>query len=182
MLKFFKFLLISSIFMGCTDKYVVVAPTLPQYIRKIAIQPFEDIENRSKFSDFAEKLTLTTKDKFISDRRINVVSIEESDAILKGKVSRYLLSPLEYSSAKVPTKYLLWIWIDITLYDSSTKNVLWTEERLESKIQYITQNAPAFDPTTEVEAQNIAIDELSTNIVKRTIDGWFEASGVSERK
>ncbi|MCP4482525.1 MAG: hypothetical protein GY817_07125 [bacterium] len=163
---------------GCGEQYIPTSPVLPQHIKKIAILKFE---SGSAPSEFVEKLKIATADRFVTDRRVAVVNMADADAILKGKISRYLLSPLKYSHAKIATQYQLWVWIDISLYDAVTKKVLWTETRLESKTKYFTDSYDMFAPTTETEAQNIVIEMLARASVKRTIDGWFIASGVSDR-
>lgn len=176
---FFILFGIAMFFLGCGDyQNYVQQNVLPQHIKKIAVVKFKDNFNQPAFQD---KLYFTLKDRFTIDRRIDVVNIELADAVLIGNISRYILQPLQYDSNKNVTKYLLWVWIDISLYDATTKNILWTEEKLESKIEFNTNSKnSSFEVTTESEAQDISINNLTDSIVKRTIDGWFYSSGVKE--
>ncbi len=181
--KNFYFFLVGIFFLfGCGSEYekFVTTNTLPQHIKKIAVMKFKDIVNKP---DFQDKLYFTVKDKFTTDRRVELVEMETADAVLVGQISRYLLQPIEYNKDKIVMKYSLWVWIDISLYDATTKQILWTENKLEAKVEYNTLSTASgfLTPTTESEAQNVAIDKLANDIVIRTIDGWFAVSGVSEK-
>ena len=179
------FVLIFLLFFGCSENSAKLTSQnknlLPQYIKKIAIVKFQDSFNQPAFQ---EKLYYTIKDKFTTDRRIQIVNIEDkdSDAVLVGSITRYILQPLEYDSNKKVTKYSLWVWVDISLYDAYTERILWTENHLEAKVEYNTLSDAGgfFNPTTETEAQDAAIDKLANSIVKRTIDGWFAVSGATQ--
>ncbi|MDR0676910.1 MAG: hypothetical protein LBF97_07740 [Elusimicrobiota bacterium] len=167
-------------FVGCTDyNQYFQSSILPQHIKKIAIVKFQDTFNKPAFQD---KLYFTLKDRLTIDRRVDVVNLEMADAVILGRISRYLLQPLQFDGNKNPIKFMLWVWVDISLYDVSTKNILWTEEKLEAKVEFNRNSSDSsiFEPTTETEAQDIAIDKLANIIIKRTIDGWFAASGVKE--
>jgi hypothetical protein len=195
-MKFFKKIIlftlifcICSFLLSCNDATLSKLSNtnknlLPTYVKKIAIMKFQDNFKKSLFQD---KLYFSIKDKFTTDRRVEVVDIEnadsEADAVLIGTISRYVLQPLEYDSNKSVTKYSLWIWVDISLYDAYTKRILWTENHLETKVEYNTSSKSNsfFNPTTESEAQDSAIENLADIIVKRTLDGWFTASGATER-
>jgi len=122
------------------------------------------------------------KNKFILDRRVAITSEEQADAILFGEITRYIIDPIEYDENFVAKRYRLWMWVDISLVDYKTKELLWTEKRMEAKVEFGTIDGDPFAPSTETEAQDKAFEILAESIVKRTIDGWFEASGVSDRR
>lgn len=168
------------IFTGCAmnGDYVPNSVVLPAYVKKIAIIGFRDDVNTNLF--IQDKLLYSVKDAFINDSRVAMTRKDEADAWLFGTITRYVIDTLEYDQNMLTTKYQLWVWVDISLVDSATQQLMWTESRLEAKIKYGTSN-DSFAPSTEVEAQELAVKVLAEKIVKRTIDGWFAASGVSER-
>ena len=183
-LNFLKFLqpvkmlalLLLIIFPACMEYQEFLEPNiLPQHIKKICITKFKDNFDKNIFLD---KLFFTIKDNFNQDNRIVLKEETEADAMLLGELTRYILQPLEYDSNKTVTRYMLWVWINISLYDNKTKRILWTEEKLEKKIEFNTNSRNTLEPTTETEAQDIIIDYLAEKVRIRTIDGWFRSSGV----
>ncbi|MFC1546696.1 hypothetical protein ACFL4O_03145 [bacterium] len=171
-------LILLGFFAGCSSTYVRKDVILPYHIKKISIAGFKDITQHKLMQ---EKLKYTVKEEFVNDRRIEITNEQCADAVLFGEITRYIVEPIEYDENFVAKRYKLWIWIDISLVDCSTQELLWTEKRMESKVEFGVSIEEPFAPSTEVEAQDIAVLELSKDIVKRTIDGWFAASGVSEK-
>jgi hypothetical protein len=167
------------LFIGCSGTYAPQPVTLPAHIKKIAILGFKDTTQHKMMEP---KLLYAVKDKFVLDRRIALSSKEDADGLLFGEISRYLVEPTELDTSLIPKKYMLWVWLDISLVDAKSNTLLWTEKRLEAKIEFGTNSTDPFMPSTETEAQDKASEILSQQIVTRTIDGWFNASGVSERK
>lgn len=163
---------------GCMEyQEFIESSILPQHIKAICITRFKDNFDKTIF---LEKLFFTVKDKFNQDNRIVLKDEAEADAILSGELTRYVLQPLEYDSNRTVIRYMLWVWIDISLYDTKTKKILWTEEKLEKKVFFNTNSRETLEPTTEVEAQDIIIDYISERIRIRTLDGWFHSSGVKD--
>lgn len=177
--RVFPFIML-GVFAGCQQAaYQSDEVILPQYVKKIAIGGFVD---QTQHTIMQEKVVYSLKDAFLQDRRIALTNEDDADAILVGDISRYMLEPIEYDENFVVKKYVLWIWIDVTLVDRASRVALWTEKRMEVKVQFDTTTDDPIAPNTETEAQDIAADTFAKNIVSRTIDGWFAASGVSGRK
>jgi hypothetical protein len=177
--KRFCFIILLFLFIGCSSTYVPQSVILPANIKKIAILGFKDTTQHKLMEP---KLLYAVKNKFVLDRRIALSSKEEADGLLFGEISRYLVQPLEYDQGLIPKTYMLWIWLDISLVDSKSNTLLWTEKRLEAKINFGNSSNDPFMPSTETEAQDQAAELLSQQVVTRTMDGWFNASGVSEKK
>jgi len=167
-------------FGGCQQvSYQSNEVILPQYVKKIAIGGFVD---QTQHTIMQEKIVYSLKDAFLMDRRIALTNEDQADAILIGNITRYLLEPIKYDENFVVQQYILWIWMDVSLVDRASRVAMWTEKRMEVKVQFDTTSNDPVLPNTETEAQDIAADTFAKNIVTRTIDGWFAASGVSGRK
>lgn len=152
---------------------------LPQHVRRISVQQFMDQTGHSIVS---RKLTEQVVKEFLYDKRMAVVNPESADALLLGKITKYILEPLSFDESYIPEEYKLWIWVDIGFKDMVSNKILWVEKRMAAEVRYFVTPRKGGNFLTEEEAQEIVIKLLAEDIVKRTIDGWFAASGISEKK
>ena len=162
---------------GCG--YTPVPQVLPEYIKKISVQEFFD---QTGHLIVTRKLTKEIIREFLQDRRLEVVNREFADGLLIGEITRYILEPLSFDENYVPQEYKLWIWVDVGLKDMATDKMLWVEKRMVAEVRYFVTPKKGDEFLTEEEAQDIAVKSLAKDIVKRTIDRWFAASGISEKK
>lgn len=169
-------LLLSIIFIGC-GIYQPLPQRVPYYIKKIALIPFH---NETPFFGLEDKLTLKLSEELIRDGRFMLVRYEDAEGYLAGKIKKYILSPLTYDANLVPTSYKLWIICDIYFVDKLNNITLWQEPNFEG-VQ-IFQSATQPGGMTEEEARELIWETLSKNIIRRTVEGFGEGTGASEKK
>jgi len=163
---------------GCASPYKPAPQILPSHIRKIYVRPF--VNNTPQYG-LEEKLTLRLVDEFVRDGRIAVASNEEeADGIVAGEINRYILQPLTYDANMVAEQYKLWIILGVHFIDKANNVTLWSEPNLQG-IQIFTEaTRPGGRP--EEEVREVIWDNMSRDIVKRTMSGFGSISGASEKK
>src|ERR1051326_7919944 len=94
---------------GCaTFKANSGPPALPSYITKLAVRPFS---NHTQQYGLEDKLTLAVQSEFNRDGRYQITNENQSDGVVIGDISRYVLEPLSYDANHVPTEYKLTILV-----------------------------------------------------------------------
>ncbi|MFH1541035.1 MAG: LPS assembly lipoprotein LptE [Elusimicrobiota bacterium] len=165
------------IFSGCASNYTPAPQVLPQNIKKITIETFK---NSTVYYGMEEKLTLTTINEFIGDGRLEVVNSPETDGILCGEITRYVLEPLTYDENHIVKEYKLWILISIMLVDRVKNEVIWQEKNLEGSYRFFVPDIPG--GISEEEAREIIWEKFARLILKRTIEGFGAVTGISDKK
>ena len=172
-------LFLSAMFLfSCAGPYTPSPQIMPANIKKIAVRPFT---NNTSHYGLEEKLTLAVSNELISDGRLAVVRDEkDADGILVGEINKYILQPLTYDSNLVTTQYKLWILLNVYFIDKNNNVTLWSEPNMEGLGVFFDASQPG--GKTEEEAREEVWENLSKDIVKRTIDGFGSVSGVSDKK
>ncbi len=164
---------------GCSKYYYNPAPQiLPQYISKIAIRPFT---NHTKQYSLEDKLTLAVQQRFNIDGRYQITTEDQADGVVIGDITKYILEPLAYDANHVPTQYKLWILANVTFYDKIKNQSLWTEPNLQGIVTYNSASSNQTGTLTDVEAQQQIWDQMSKDIVTRTLEGFGTVTGASEK-
>jgi hypothetical protein len=172
------FAAVSFILAGCSSPYTPAPQILPANIKKIAVRPF--VNNTTQYG-LEEKLTLQVINEFVRDGRLVLVNKEEeADGVLAGEINKYILQPLTYDQNLVSRQYKLWVLLNVSLIDRVNNVTLWTEPNMEGIQIYYDVSQPG--GKTEEEARQFIWDNLSKDIVKRTIEGFGSVSGASEKK
>ena len=117
---------------------------------------------------------------FNRDGRWQIVHEEEADGVVIGDITRYILMPTKHGMHNEVTEYKLWVLVDISLYDMTKKQTLWTERNLEA--QLIAPPAATGLPgaITESEAQDKVCAQLAKDIATRTFEGFGTVTGASD--
>jgi len=115
-------------------------------------EPYVDVE-----------VTQAVVQEFLTDGRLKVVSPEEAELVLHGKVTKYEVLPLSYTASAHIQQYKVSLTVDARLEDLRTKKVLWHEKGIKSL--FISDYAVAYSiittPTGTNEAANISQTKIS---------------------
>ena len=159
-------LLVSVWISGCG---YTPAPILPQHIKNIAITPFV---NKTVHYGIEEKLANAVTNEFLRDGRLNIAKEQHADAVLTGTITQYVLEPVSYDEQDVIQQYKLWITVNLTFTDLTTKTVLWEHNDMKGTVNYFVSPTAGELVETEDEAQDRLVDDLAVDVVRRTIEGW----------
>lgn len=179
--KLLSLLLLAGALAGCKNgPDVVYRPypqILPQHIRKICVQPFI---NKTAYFGLEDRLTQAVINEFLKNGNYAVVPENQADGVVLGEVRRYILTPVQYDAAMVPTLYKLDILLKVQFYDRASNTYLWTEPALPGIQNYSASTLPG--GMTEEQAREQIWQLLSRDIVRRTVEGFGTVTSESSRK
>jgi len=78
------------------------------------------------------EVTQAVIEEFIADGRLRVVNLEEADLALRGKVARFDLQALSYSTDSYVQQYRVRLVVDVSLEDLKNRKILWQAKGIES--------------------------------------------------
>lgn len=119
----FLALLLSS----CGYHATPVGGIVPANVKTIAIpvfingtnEPYVDVE-----------ITKAVVEEFLTDGRLQVVSLEAADVILRGRVVRFDLTPLSYTLDSYVQQYQVSIAVNVSIEEAKSQKILWQEKGL----------------------------------------------------
>lgn len=180
MKKLYLLLLFVVALISCAAPYDPAPQILPAYVKNVYVRPVVNNTNQYGLED---KLTKAIVDEFMRDGRLSVMTQEqESDGVVVCEIKRYVLQPLTYDANMVTEQYKLWILINVYFIDKHENVTLWSEPNMEGIQIYADSVKVGFGGMTEEEAREYIWEKLSRDIVKRTIKGFGNAGGISDRK
>ncbi len=152
-------LLLSS----CGYHFSGTGGVVPEGTRFIAIpvlingtnEPYVDVE-----------VTQAVVQEFLTDGRLKVVSPEEAELALHGKVTKYEVQSQSFTAYTHVQQYRVLLTVEASLEDLRAKKVLWREKGIQSLFisDYPVAYTPLTSPTTSVqigEAANISLTKIS---------------------
>ncbi len=180
MKKIYLLLMFVVALISCAAPYDPAPQILPAYVKSIYVRPVVNNTNQYGLED---KLTKAVIDEFMKDGRLSVTTEEkDSDGVVVCEIKRYVLQPLTYDANMVAEQYKLWILINVYFIDKHENITLWAEPNMEGIQIYADNVKDGFGGMTEEEAREYIWEKLSRDIVKRTINGFGNAGGISARK
>lgn len=114
-------------------------------------------------------VTEAVVNRFVFDGNLRIADKEDANLILKGSLVDYRQEALRYDSDDNVEEYRIKIAVDIELLDVANNKTLWEEIGFIGESTYNTTGQFA---TSEDNAREEAVEDLSRRIVERTIEGW----------
>ncbi len=165
--------LILVLISSCGYHFSGTGAIVPAGVRTIAVPVF--------FNDTSEpyldvEVTQAVVEEFMTDGRLKVVSLDEAELALRGRIYKYEITPLSYNVYNGQTfvqQYRVHLIVEAWLEDLRSKKVLWRERGIQSIL--ISDYAVA---TGDVRSTRISKDPA---IKKASQDiGWTLRSRVLE--
>jgi outer membrane lipopolysaccharide assembly protein LptE/RlpB len=78
------------------------------------------------------EVTKAVVNEFLTDGRLQVVSLDSADLALRGKVTKYEVVALSYTVNSYVQQYRATITVDVSLEDLRSKKILWQEKGIQS--------------------------------------------------
>jgi hypothetical protein len=128
------------------------------------MEPYVDVE-----------VTKAGVEEFLSDGRLAVVSIEAADLVLRGKVTRFELTPASYTADSHVQSYNMSIGVSLTIEDAKTQKELLKDQGVGSV--FISGYAVAIGNVTATKiAKDAAIKNacktLASTVRSRVLEGF----------
>ena len=162
------FLLLSS----CGYRFTSVGGLVPEDARTIAIptfmngtgEPYVDVE-----------VTKAVVSEFLTDGRLKVVSAETADLVLKGKVTKFDMTPSAYTVDNYVQSYTVSLGVNVTVEDVRTHKIIWQETGVGSVFN-AGYNVSIGDITATKIAKEAALKSASRDVAStlrsRLLEGF----------
>ena len=158
--------------------YKPQAQIMPQHIRKIAVR---QILNKTEVFALEDKFYDELYDEFLRNGSYQIVPENDgAEGVVVTTISRYLNVPIQYDSQLIPTVYRMNIWLDVVFMDKTTNAPVWREPAFMGTQIYAASTLPG--GMTEVQARDVVFEQLSRDIVKRTVDGFGSVWSENKKK
>jgi len=154
---------------GCGYKLAGQGDFLPEHIRVINLESFE---NRTNRPEIEQRVTEEVARQFARRGRYRVVTIlEGADASMEGVVTSYRTEPVEFNAEGRATQMLAIVTIQATFRDLSNDEVLWSQSGLNFRDQFeVPQVGEFFDQET-LAIERIAV-EAGGALVSSLLEGF----------
>ncbi len=166
---------------ACASEGAVYKPQaqiMPQHIKKFAVR---QILNKTEVFALEDKFYNELYDEFLRNGSYQIVPENDgAEGVVVTTISRYLNIPVQYDSQLIPTVYQMNIWLDVVFMDKTTNQPVWREPALMGTQIYAASTLPG--GMTEVQARDVVFEQLSRDIVKRTVDGFGSVWSESKKK
>ena len=150
---------------------------VPEGVRTISIPVFFNATNEP-YVDV--EVTQAVVEEFMTDGRLKVMSLEEAELALRGRVVKYEVTPLSYNPQSYVQQYRVHIVVDASLEDLRSKKVLWQEKGIRSS--FISDYTVSLDAAGRADirgtrvAKDAAIKQASQDIAltlrSRVLEGF----------
>jgi hypothetical protein len=138
---------------ACGYRPVGTGSTLPASIRRIQVPLFE---NRTSRFQLDLKLTQAVIDEFVARGKVEITTdASKADAVLVGRILIFTATPVAFSN-KTADRYEIQVVTEITLRESKTNTVLFTNPSYPFKTDYQVPQGSDFE-----SSQSKALDTLA---------------------
>jgi outer membrane lipopolysaccharide assembly protein LptE/RlpB len=169
-------LLLSS----CGYRFTSVGGLVPEDTKTIAIPAFIN-DTAEPYVDV--EMTKAVVNEFLTDGRLKVVSAETADLVLKGKVTKFVMTPSAYTIDNYVQAYTVSIGLNVTVEDVKTHKTLLQDTGIGSVfnasygVSSVTSNgASTVDITATKIAKETALKracrDVASTIRSRLLEGF----------
>jgi hypothetical protein len=146
--------------------------------RIIHIEPFTNTIDFTKEADtrfrlyrpgLETEITRSVVNRFLLDGNLRPGPQEKADLLLTGELVAFKKDPVRYTDNDDVSEYRINIVISLTLKDTVTGKILWTEGQFTGDTTYFVSGAQA---KSEVSAVNAALTDLARRVVERVVEDW----------
>jgi len=153
---------------GCGYHLAGHTSTLPPAIKTIGIPTFV---NRTNRPELEQRVTEHVIDEFSTRGRVRITPKEEgAQAVLRGEILSYTVTPVVISQQGRATRYEILITAHVTLSETSTDKVLWEDDHFLFKRQYDL----ATNPNGFIDQEIVAIDDVAADFSKSVVTSILE--------
>ena len=161
-------LALTSVVSGCGYHLAGHSSTLPAGITTIGIPTFV---NRTNRPELEQRVTEHIIDEFTTRGRVRIVPGEEgAQAVLRGEILSYVVTPVVISQLGRATRYEILITAHVALSETTTDRILWEDDHFLFKNQYDVQT----DPQASIDQEIVAIDDVATDFSRSVVTSILE--------
>jgi hydroxymethylpyrimidine/phosphomethylpyrimidine kinase len=171
-IRIIPILVLALMISSCGYRFTPTGGVVPESAKTIAVpvflngtnEPFVDIE-----------LTKAVVEEFLTDGRLKVVNLEEADLILRGKITKFDVTPTAYTADSHVQTYNVVIGVTVSLEEAKTQKVLFQDKGLGS-VFYASYTVTLGDISATKTAKETAIKSASRDVAStirsRVLEGF----------
>jgi hypothetical protein len=171
-------LLSGFFFTGCGYSFRATGEAMGIDLESMAIPM---IESTSSDIGFEADFTRVIREEFIRNSKVPLVSTEDAQTVLSGRVTDIRTEALGYDLVQKPvnevaTTYeetrrrMLRVKVDMEFTDRKTGKTIWQEKDLEEKASFVVDRDPLVTQFNEKQTLEIIADRLAKRIFLRTME------------
>jgi len=150
---------------GCVWRYSMNSGGLPDYIKNVAILPFE---NQTTSSDLQRELTEGLRKAFSSRLGLREATEDKASAVVRGTIVQYDTdAPIAFSAnpaAATSARRRLQLRVDVEIFDQTRGRVLWTKKGMSADGDYAENNESA--------GRKQALDRIINDVIEGAQSQW----------
>ncbi len=152
--------LILFLFVGCS--VYTFNPKGKSSLQSISVELFENTTGEYGLED---RMTEQVIEAFITDGSIKIVPENSAEALLYGKLIKYIRKPYEYDESDIVKTYAVTMTFEIKLVNTLDNIELWTNTISQFGVYNI-------ESEVEIDGQQRAIEKLVDDIINKTTKSW----------
>ena len=108
--------------------------------------------------------------EFINSKRLQVVSVDQADVILRGTIKNFREQSISYNQDKKALEYRVFVTLDLSLEKRDTGEVLWKRKRLVDNEEYQVSN---YITVTQAD-KTIAVEKIAQDLAQRVYESIIQ--------
>jgi len=165
-------LILSLVLSSCGYRFTPVGGVVPESSRSIAILSFVNSTNEP-YVDV--EMTKAVVDEFLADGRLQVVSAEAADLVLKASVTKFTVTPAGYTPDNYVQSFTVSIGVDAEVEDVKTHRRIWQERGIGSVFVFsypVTLGDITSTKIAKEAALKSACRDVASTLRSRLLEGF----------
>jgi len=154
---------------GCGYRLVGQGISLPDYYRSMAIPVFE---NQTPQQEIAQVITIAVIDAISQRGGLSVMTEEQANAVLRGKITSYREQPQNISSGYLAQSYRIFITASVQLIDQKSGDIFWQDNKMFFSQDYDVSEYLSQTEFAQTEARRLAAADFADNLVSVMLEGF----------
>ncbi len=162
-------LLLALLSLSCGYRLAGTGSTLPSYIKKIYIPPFENKSTRAEIEQF---LTSAVREEMVRRGKAVVDSKEDADAELMGTILSFNVNPISFNQQGEATRFIVTVTGKFILRDLHTGKVFYASTNYVFRDEYDVEEGAADFLTLQSETLENLAKDFAKSIVSTILEGF----------
>jgi len=156
--------LFCALIMSCGYAFAPQGEYIDKSIQKIYVEAFENKTAQASIENYVR--TAFINQVLLGSRFKTVSSVEEADAIIKGKIININTSPLSYRENKLVAEERTSVVLEITFYEKESGKTIWHSKGISGGVDYKMVNDINMFPV----ARRDALVKLSNDLAEKAFN------------
>jgi len=112
--------------------------------------------------------------KFVENKRLQVVGVEHADAVLRGIIKKINADSLAMTRDRRALEWRVWVTISVVVEERTTGRVLWKRSALKHSEEFRISDESQFDIQLDEADKRRAFQDLASDLADRVHDGLMQ--------